>query len=280
MTTDYVTNRGNPEPYLRRIADAGFTHVHWCHEWNTDGLYASDEVRQIAGWLDDYGLRVLDLHGSHGVMKRWYSWDEPERRAGVELVNNRIAVAESLGSRTVVLHAVGEDDSRHGRERFLTPLCESLDALKPYAEERNVRLAIENMPEDDFGVIRELLAEYPREFLGLCYDSGHGNMGGEGLRHLTALKERLIAVHLHDNKGFDDSHDVPFAGTIDWDLLAGIMAESSYDGCVSLESNMRGESIDEAEYLALAYKTAARLSSMISKYQTTDSPEVHGYGVS
>jgi sugar phosphate isomerase/epimerase len=277
MTTDYVTNRGNPEPYLRRIADAGFTHVHWCHEWNTDGLYTVGEVERIARRLDEYGLKVLDLHGSHGNKKRWYSWDEKERIAGLELVKNRIAMTARLGSRTVVIHAVGEADARgaQGRERFLTPLCKSLDTLEPYAQAHNVRLALENMPQDDFGIIRELLAKYPDTFLGLCYDSGHGNIGGQGLEHLASVRERLAAVHLHDNKGSTDSHDLPFAGTVDWERLAGIMAASAYWGCVSLESNMRGDSIDESSYLAQAFDAAKRFSTMVADYRANQSHEVH-----
>jgi sugar phosphate isomerase/epimerase len=141
-----------------------------------------------------------------------------------------------------------------------------------------VKLALENMPEDDFLVIRELFARYPPEFLGLCYDSGHGNIGGRGLHHLAAVKERLAAVHLHDNKGFDDSHDLPFSGTVDWQRLTVIMAESSYAGCVSLESNMRGEPIDEAEYLTQAYETATRLSLMIGEHQVNNPQEVRLHG--
>ena len=48
ITTDYVTNRGNPEPYLRRIGRSKFTPIHWCHEWNTDHHYSSKEIAQIA----------------------------------------------------------------------------------------------------------------------------------------------------------------------------------------------------------------------------------------
>ena len=61
MTSDYVTETGCPEPYLRRIAEAGFSRVHWCHQWNTDFLYADCEaagrfarmVEQHRGGRDD-----------------------------------------------------------------------------------------------------------------------------------------------------------------------------------------------------------------------------------
>ena len=73
MTTDFVRDKGNPEPYLRRIADAGFSHVHWCHQWNTDFLYSRPEIEQIRAWLAGCGLQTLDLHASAGVEKNWAS---------------------------------------------------------------------------------------------------------------------------------------------------------------------------------------------------------------
>ncbi len=95
ITTDYVHDTGNPEPYLRGIAAAGFSHLHWCHHWNTDFLYSAYEVEQIAAWLDDLGLAMLDVHAGHGREKAWGSPREYERLAGVELVENRIAMASA-----------------------------------------------------------------------------------------------------------------------------------------------------------------------------------------
>jgi hypothetical protein len=55
IATDYREDRGDAVPYLREIAAAGFSHTHWCHEWNTDYLYAEEEVARIGAVL----LRVL-----------------------------------------------------------------------------------------------------------------------------------------------------------------------------------------------------------------------------
>ncbi len=84
LTTDYASSKGCPESALRRIAEAGFTHVHWCHQWNTDFLYGHAEIAQIGRWLAEFGLGLLDLHASAGVEKNWVSAREYERLAGVE----------------------------------------------------------------------------------------------------------------------------------------------------------------------------------------------------
>ena len=115
ITSDYCQSTGNPEPYLRRIARAGFSHVHWCHQWNTDFFYSKPEIEQIAAWFEEYQLSLLDLHASHGQEKNWGSEHEYARLAGVELVKNRIEMATRLGGEVIILHLPeGADSGSHG----------------------------------------------------------------------------------------------------------------------------------------------------------------------
>ena len=255
LTTDYITSRGDASPYLRRIAAAGFTHVHWCHEWNTDYLYDSAELDEIQKCFTECGLKLLDLHGSAGHTRRWFAADEAERQAGVALVQNRIEMTARLGGQTVVMHA---------HAGFMDPLRRSLDELQPIAKRHGVRIAIEN--EDEFAAPRKLFSEYPPEFLGLCYDSGHGNIAGRrGLAELATLIDRLIALHLHDNDGTSDQHKLMFTGTVDWPQLAQLIARSSYRQCVSSESVMRNTGLTaETEFLAQAFAAGNRFAEMIA----------------
>lgn len=266
ITTDYAgMTKWSPEPYLKRIAAAGFSHVHWCHQWNTDFIYTEPEIAQIGRWLKEYGLRLLDLHASHGVEKKWASVFEYERLAGVELVKNRLDMTARLGGDAIVLHITYSETEDRKCDLSLSQVRRSLDELEAFARERNVRIAIEN---GTFARIHELLADYSPEFVGLCYDCGHGNFieGGNGLDHLERAKNRLIAVHLHDNDGKKDQHKPFFTGTVDWPRLARIMAASSYNKCLSTESNMSHSDIkDEAAYLAFCLEGGMRLHAMIGK---------------
>ena len=38
------------EESIRRIAGAGFSHMHWCYEWDGDYIYSRSEMEQIRGW--------------------------------------------------------------------------------------------------------------------------------------------------------------------------------------------------------------------------------------
>jgi len=264
VTTDYATGTGCPEPYLRRIAEAGFSHVHWCHQWNTDFLYSRWEIDAIETWLRDFGLHLLDLHASHGDEKGWFSSRDYERLSGVELVKNRIEMTARLSGEVVILHAKAPKEEERV-DTFWTQIHKSLDDLQPCAREQNVRIALETL-NDNTPDIRRLFSEYGPEFLGLCYDSGHGNIiGRKALDDLAGMKDRLISLHLHDNDSTEDQHKLLFSGTVDWPRLAGIIATSAYDKCVSMEVSMKNMGMeDERVFLKKTYETGARFAEMVA----------------
>jgi sugar phosphate isomerase/epimerase len=268
MTTDYQKDTGCPEPYLKAIAESGYSHVHWCHHWNSDFLYSESEIGQIGQWLKEYGLQVIDLHASAGQEKGWGSAKEYERLAGVELVENRIRMAAELGSDVIILHVPSEPGNVEERGPYWARLRKSLDTLEPLAKRTGVRIALENSSPSNFGVMEQLFALYRQDFLGLCYDSGHGNMAGDGLAKLDSVKHRLISLHLHDNDGQSDQHKLLFSGTVKWEELARLIAESSYRKCLSMETVMKNTGIqDPFEFLARAFETGTKLDGMVRAWR-------------
>jgi len=266
ITSDYAKSTECPQPYLKAIAEAGFSHVHWCHHWCTDFLYAGSEIDQIDCWLKEYGLQLIDLHTSAGTEKGWLSAREYERLAGVELVMNRIEMTARLGGDVAIIHVPAEPEALEERGPFQERLYRSLDALEPSARERGVRMAIESLAPSNFAVIEQLFLRYGPDYLGLCYDSGHGNMSGDGLDKLEVLGNRLISLHLHDNDGEKDEHKLLFSGTTDWATLAERIAGSSYSKCVSMEVVIANTGIeDEEELLARAFETGTKFAQMIQE---------------
>jgi len=139
----------------------------------------------------------------------------------------------------------------------------SLGLLEPLCRERGITLAIENNRKN-FDTLQRLCSEYDPAFLGVCYDSGHGNLVDDGLDQAEALKDRIISVHLHDNDGVKDQHRLLFSGTVDWERLARILASSAYERPVSMEVSMRNaETNEEAVFLAEAFETGTRLTRMV-----------------
>lgn len=254
INTDFLGGTRSPEARLKAIAEAGFTHLHWCHQWNTDFFYSTSELKQYARWFQDFGLQLLDIHGSAGQEKGWYSTVEYEREAGVELVINRIIMLHELGGTGSLMMHIPAFADREGFERGAVmprfdALKRSLDELIPVLEKYSVRIAVENGFSDTFETIGMLMRDYPEKYLGITYDSGHGNIAeGKGMDRLEPYKNRLQALHLNDNDSSGDQHQPPFFGTVDWERVVRLIAESSYKGRpLSFELAMRNTPFYEKE---------------------------------
>lgn len=266
---------------LGGIAQAGFTHIHWCNEWDGDYIYSSYEMQQIREWMEEYGLKSKALHATKGsardvnVRQRHYRKDytsdwEYNRKAGVELVKNRVDLAEALGASEIVLHlyvphvTIGEKPEV--KEDFYACVRKSLSELMPYCLQKGVRICLENLFDMPGEVMLEawdrLFGEFPPEFLGLCYDTGHANMiwGNQSPDVLRRYGDRLYAVHLHDNDGDADSHRIPGDGTIEWERVTEVLADSAYEGPLVLELTCPHK--DLRGYLQEAFKAGCHLDRL------------------
>jgi sugar phosphate isomerase/epimerase len=176
-------------------------------------------------------------------------------------VKNRIDMAADLGTDVIIMHLPPELNEPDTMEEGWEQLWCSLDELEPYAAENGVRIAIEN---GDFLKLAKVFERCEPDYVGLCYDSGHGNVGDEGLDRLEQNKDRLISLHLHDNDGASDQHLPLFSGTVDWPRLAEIIVSSAYTKWVNMETTMKNVSaMTEAEFLGHCYATGKRFSDMI-----------------
>lgn len=266
---------------LAKIAGAGFTHIHWCHEWDGDYIYSPYEMDQIREWMEIYGLKSKALHAAKGsardvnVRETHYRKDytsdwEYNRRAGVDLIKNRVDLAAVLGASEIVLHLYVPHQTIRQRpeikENFYACVCRSMDELMPYCLQKNVKICLENLFDMPGEYMLEawdrLFAKYPPAFLGLCYDTGHANMiwKDRSPEVLDAYKNRLFAVHMHDNDGRDDQHQIPGEGSIAWEPVTKLLAASAYEGPLLLELSYYGK--DPERFLEKAYAAGCRLDSL------------------
>ncbi|MCY4144742.1 MAG: sugar phosphate isomerase/epimerase, partial [Gammaproteobacteria bacterium] len=191
------------------------------------------------------------------------------RLAGLELVKNRIHMANRLGTDVIVLHLPRQPDEADKNGAFWEAVNRSMDELIPYARERNIRIAFENLASNH-ATLEKILAAYDPSAVGICYDPGHGNIVGDGLDFAALVKDRLIAFHLNDNDSSADQHGLIFSGTVDWDRLARIIAASAYDKeYMTIELSMPTEqgniyAGDEAGFLAQAMATGLKFHKMVA----------------
>jgi sugar phosphate isomerase/epimerase len=267
ITTDYAADRGDASPYFAKIADAGFTHIHWCHEWCTDYSYSSKEVERIDTQLRDVGLLLLDLHGTSGSTCHWLWPDTDGGHRGLDLVRNRLDMTARLGGATVVMHYAQRIEKDADRTKVRARLLCSLEELQEQAVSLGVRIALEPCPGEDIPGLAQALDAFDNKYLGLCLDTGHANLDPAIWPFVEEYRDRIVAVHIHDNDGTGDQHLIPYSAGIDWERTAVLLASSGYTGCVSLEVGLKGhgEMASEEQFLAAAHDAACRLSDEVAK---------------
>lgn len=135
-----------------------------------------------------------------------------------------------------------------------------LEFLAPVAKECGVTLCIENLytslgsrlvegPCCDVAKavrrIDRMNEKYGAEILGFCFDTGHANLVGLDFEDfITTLGKRLKVLHMHDNDGMGDLHQIPFTFTrsrenlpsTDWEGFVRGMRNIQFDGVLSFET--------------------------------------------
>ena len=304
IATDYLGEKPGTveiENLLRKISEAGFTHIHWCHEWEGNYIYAKSEMKQIKEWLEKYNLKVKGIHATEGAArpqvngrykhrneyddrKDFTSENEYNRQAGVELIKNRVDLANEIGAREIVLHMQlpwkSIENSGEFKEKYYQQVFKSFDELKTYCQEKKVRIAAENLLGTPLKYQKEqfdkLFQKYDASFLGFCFDSGHGLIMSEGdpLELLERYKDRLIAMHLNDNLAAteeqlqndleiakQDFHLRPLEGKLDWDKLIKLISESVYELPLTMELSCKNES--EEVFLRKTLEVGKKLNEML-----------------
>lgn len=135
-----------------------------------------------------------------------------------------------------------------------------LDSLAPMAKEMGITICVENLYDSIDGHLVEgpccnvkkaveridrINEKYHAEVLGFCFDTGHANLIGIDFESfITSLGHRLKVLHIHDNDGRQDLHQIPFTFTMsrenkpstDWDGFIRGLRNIQFDGVLSFET--------------------------------------------
>lgn len=135
-----------------------------------------------------------------------------------------------------------------------------IDYLAPIAKEMGITICIENLYDSVGGHIVEgpccnvhkaveridaFNEKYNAEVLGFCFDTGHANLIGLDFEQfITSLGERLKVLHIHDNDGSQDLHQIPFTfaktrenkTSTDWEGFLRGLRNIHFDKVLSFET--------------------------------------------
>lgn len=129
------------------------------------------------------------------------------------------------------------------------------------AEKRDIKIAFENL--NNINNLALVLDTFQSKNVGYCYDSCHHKNYAPNDDLLKLYGNRLMALHLQDNGGKYNQHQLPFDGSIDWARVMKKIAIIGYQGATTLEPmNWDYEQLSIQQFLNLAYQKAKKLDEM------------------
>lgn len=261
-----------PEKTFEMIKNAGFDafDFYFSKEAGTP-LTDEQEIIEMAHEVKElckkYGLVCNQTHAPYRLLENEeYTLDNPHFREIVYAIKG----AGALGAKYVVVHPFRHDD---GTDE-VDDVIKYYRTLLPYAKESGVKIATENLfraaqnPEK----MNRLLRGVNDDDFVLCFDTGHSAVvqipPEQFLSEVDA--SYLKVVHLHDNDGKRDLHQLPYLGTMKWDSILEALEKCGYSGDMNFEVPLYIKNLPESaipEALALAGKVGREMINKFNNYK-------------
>jgi sugar phosphate isomerase/epimerase len=131
-------------------------------------------------------------------------------------------IAEILEPKSIVFHS-GYEKWKYALnfDLWLEKSLKTWPCLIRRAQERDIKIVIENVFEDDPGTLRLLMERLGSDHFGICFDTGHCNLFSSVPldEWIGQLMPYILELHLHDNSRAADDHMAIGDGTFDFNLL-------------------------------------------------------------
>jgi sugar phosphate isomerase/epimerase len=149
-------------------------------------------------------------------------------------------VAAILKPRATVFHAAYDKWRYSGRKDvWLNNSIETWHTVMDAASNIGMRVAVENVFDEDPEALRMLIEKIGRPGFGFCFDTGHFNLFSAVPleRWFAGLGRHLVEVHLHDNDGTADSHWAIGKGHSDFEKFFGLMRNHASAPVYTIEAH-------------------------------------------
>lgn len=212
------------------------------------------DIFRTLDWLEDLGFAGLQIningpddkflgadHSDADHLKRVRAAIEKKgffveiggRRTSPEMLQWQLQLCADIGADTLRTLVVLKDDLAS----TFAQTKRDMDAILPFAESVNVKIALENHEDITAAELRQFLDTIPHSHLGACVDTGNDLIVyGDPLEAAQQLASRAVSTHIKDHKLVrvgDTIHSVGVPlGTGDIDLpaiLKVIATESPLD---------------------------------------------------
>ncbi len=242
-TGDFTAYTPSQAEALRYIREAGFS----CADYNfgadhgsRSGVYGADckayfeEIRRTA---DSLGIRLVQAHSPMGAPIA------PDNAAFIEDTIRCVEACGAWGIPNLVVHSgylpgLSVEETFAENKLFFAPILAR-------AEKYGVNILVENFNKrcvdglywiDNATDLLGLIDYVDHPLFHAVWDAGHANMQDMPQdEELQILGNHVRALHIQDNCGDDDSHLLPFFGTMNLDAVMNGLQKIGYTGYFTFE---------------------------------------------
>lgn len=177
-----------------------------------------------------------------------------------EMAPKSLQICSFLECKYIVIHGFKLAKYLGSEEKEWEQTENFIHSIAPIAKELGIVICLENLYDSIGGHLIEgpgcnaekaaeridrINDQYRTEVLGFCFDTGHANLVGINMENfLTTLGHRLKVLHIHDNDGVRDLHQIPFTfsksrenkSSTDWDGFIRGLRKIGFDKVLSFET--------------------------------------------
>ena len=188
------------------------------------------------------GIEIYQVHGPWRYPPRDTTQEDRAERS--EKFKKVIRGTALLGSKYMIMHPIMPwgPHAAPDEKLFWDMNIEFISNLLPTAEKENVVICLENMPFPAHPIttsehVHRFITEINHPNLKACLDTGHALVCKKNpADDVRLLKDSLVTMHVHDNKGDLDYHLTPYSGVCDWEDFRNALTSISEEVPLILET--------------------------------------------
>jgi sugar phosphate isomerase/epimerase len=254
----------DPLTSLEMLKTYGYAYVDYGSHFNFHSMHI-DRLRKMKEKTLEFGLRPFSLHNPYCLLP---APEEKDYERKIRQLREVVDVAAFLDVDILTVHPgvpdrvdTDIDELIHywnttGFDEINRKSIEQLAELCRYADQSGIVVTIENLPvfkgktassnfystvDELLNIIRSLALQNITN-IGICFDTGHANLGGIDISDgIMKAGPYLKQLHLNDNMGDiqGDMHLICGEGNIQWDKVINSLDNIAFAGPVTFEHGSR-----------------------------------------
>lgn len=245
------------EDGIRRLCEAGFDALDLSLFTMTkdDCVFNSEnyqsQAEKIKNIAAEYGVSFNQAHAPFS-----FKFGDPELFENIikPRVLRSVEIAGIVGAKSIIVHPLHHMQYKGNEELLFEMNLNYYRMFIPLCEEYGIKIATENMWQRDpiRGYIIEDVCSRGETLAAMvdalnsiapvftaCLDLGHCGLTGEEAEDAIRIlgRDRLGALHIHDNNYISDTHTLPGLGIMHWPEITDALREIGYRGDFTYEAD-------------------------------------------